>query len=268
MAHDPAISSYPFPHPEDVKSAALDRKPDGAKLRTGTAIKREADMQTQIHSGHGSTGSQRRVHALLAPLVLALMLLLSGGGTARAADAETTIFAGGCFWCVEADFDKIPGVIETVSGYTGGHTQNPTYKQVTGGDTGHYEAVRIRFDPDKVGYAELVSALLRSVDPTDDGGQFCDRGASYRTAIFTLDARQQRVAEAQKADAANQLGTKIVTPVLEAGAFYPAEDYHQDFHERAPRRYTYYRWSCGRDKQVKKIWGADAYKGIPGKPGS
>ncbi|WP_417767780.1 peptide-methionine (S)-S-oxide reductase MsrA [Stappia sp.] len=196
------------------------------------------------------------------------MLQLGGGGMARAADAETAVFAGGCFWCVEADFDKIPGVVETVSGYTGGHTQDPTYKQVTGGDTGHFEAVRVRFDPDRVSYADLVSALLRSVDPTDDGGQFCDRGASYRTAIFTQDDKQQQVAEARKAEAATQLGTEIVTPVLPAGVFYPAEDYHQDFYERSPRRYTYYRWSCGRDKQVKKIWGTDAYKGIPGKPES
>jgi peptide-methionine (S)-S-oxide reductase len=225
-------------------------------------------MQANRHTSQGQAGHRRHARALAAPAVVALMLLLGAGNPTRAADAETAIFAGGCFWCVEADFDKIPGVIETVSGYTGGHTQNPTYKQVTGGDTGHYEAVRIRFDPDKVGYAELVSALLRSVDPTDDGGQFCDRGASYRTAIFTQGTDQTQIAEARKAEAEKQLGTKIVTPVLEAGAFYPAEDYHQDFHERSPRRYTYYRWSCGRDKQVRKVWGENAYKGIPGKPGS
>ena len=167
----------------------LDRKPGRAKLprrkdaSTGRRTCRPTDTQAR---GKPDTGGMPG--ALAAPAVVALMLLLGAGNPTRAADAETAIFAGGCFWCVEADFDKIPGVIETVSGYTGGHTQNPTYKQVTGGDTGHYEAVRIRFDPDKVGYAELVSALLRSVDPTDDGGQFCDRGASYRTAIFTQGA--------------------------------------------------------------------------------
>lgn len=225
-------------------------------------------MQANRRTRYGPAGYRRYARALAVSALFTLMLVALGAGTARAADAETAIFAGGCFWCVEADFDQIPGVVETVSGYTGGHTQDPTYKQVTGGDTGHFEAVRIRFDPDKVSYADLVAALLRSVDPTDDGGQFCDRGASYRTAIFAQDDKQQQVAEARKAEAATQLGAEIVTPVLPAGAFYPAEDYHQDFHERSPRRYTYYRWSCGRDKQVKKIWGADAYSGIPGKTGS
>lgn len=225
-------------------------------------------MQFSRRTRHGPARYRWHVRALAVPAIVALMLQLGGEGMARAADAETAVFAGGCFWCVEADFDKIPGVIETVSGYTGGHTEDPTYKQVTGGDTGHYEAVRIRFDPDKVSYADLVSALLRSVDPTDDGGQFCDRGASYRAAIFAQNDNQQQVAEAQKAEAATQLGAKIVTPILEAGTFYPAEDYHQDFYERSPRRYNYYRWSCGRDKQVRKIWGTDAYTGIPGKPES
>ncbi|WP_029058455.1 peptide-methionine (S)-S-oxide reductase MsrA [Stappia stellulata] len=212
-----------------------------------------------------TTSATRAASGLIGALFLATAVTAAMPTPAAAADEQTAIFAGGCFWCVESDFDKIPGVLQTVSGYTGGTLDNPTYEAVTKGGTGHYEAVRITFDADTVSYAELVAALFRSVDPTDAGGQFCDRGPSYRTAIFATDDDQRRVAERAKAQAADRLDTEIVTPVLDAATFYPAEAYHQDFYEKSPTRYTYYRWSCGRDETVKRVWGKDAFKGIPGK---
>ena len=186
-----------------------------------------------------------------------------------AARADTAIFAGGCFWCVEADFDKVPGVTATVSGFTGGKTKNPTYDDVSAGGTGHYEAVKITFDPGRVSYEELVRLFFRSVDPTDAGGQFCDRGDSYRTAIFASGG-QKAVAEKVKAEAEAALGRGIVTPVKAAGAFYPADDYHQDYYRQSsivitragPKSkksaYKFYRKACGRDARVKELWGAEA----------
>lgn len=200
----------------------------------------------------------------LATLLL-LPLLLVSGAPAWAQTTETAIFAGGCFWCVESDFDRIPGVLETVSGYTGGSLANPTYEQVSAGGTGHYEAVRIRFDPARVSYEALLSAFFRSVDPLDAGGQFCDRGASYRTAIFVAGPEQKAKADAAKANAAAALGRKLATPVLPAAPFYPAEDYHQNYSDKNPTRYAYYRWSCGRDARINAVWGTDAFAGIPGK---
>ncbi|MEZ5911140.1 MAG: peptide-methionine (S)-S-oxide reductase MsrA [Paracoccaceae bacterium] len=194
-------------------------------------------------------------------------LLLGAPGLAA---AETAIVAGGCFWCVESDFESVPGVSSVVSGYTGGTTKNPTYKQVGKGGTGHYEAVEIRFDPAKVSYARLMELFFRSIDPTDAGGQFCDRGESYRTAIFVKSAAQRAEAEKAKAAAAAALGRKIVTPILDAGTFYKAEGYHQDYYKgssivltrRGPKRqseaYKFYRDACGRDQRVKQLWGASA----------
>ena len=173
-------------------------------------------------------------------------------------------FAGGCFWCVESDFDTVPGVLRTISGYTGGTLIDPTYKQVTAGGTGHLEAVRIFFDPKKVSYGTLLEIFWRSVDPTDDGGQFCDRGESYETAIFANSADQKRLAEAskQKLQASGVLKRPIVTPIETAGPFYPAEDYHQDFYKKSSLRYRIYRYGCGRDARVRKLWGKEAYRGI------
>jgi peptide-methionine (S)-S-oxide reductase len=195
---------------------------------------------------------------MIRKLTLGLALAAAPALAQEAGETGTAIFAGGCFWCVEADFDKIDGVLETTSGYTGGETENPTYKQVTYGDTGHYEAVRIDYDPSKVSYETLVNAFFRSVNPTDPGGQFCDRGDSYRTAIFALDEAQREVAEAAKAVAAAELEAKVVTPILDAGTFWPAEAYHQDYYEKNNLQYSYYRWSCGRDGRVEDLWGADA----------
>ncbi len=194
-------------------------------------------------------------------LVAAVFLLCAH--TAGAQKLEKAIFAGGCFWCVESDFDKVPGVVSTTSGYTGGKTKNPTYKQVTYGDTGHYEAVEITYDPAKVSYEALLTAFWHSVDPTDDGGQFCDRGDSYKTAVFALNEKQRKAAEASKKAAQKLLDKPIVTPILAAATFYPAEYYHQNYYQNNSIRYRYYRFSCGRDKRLKNLWGGHAFKGIP-----
>lgn len=195
-------------------------------------------------------------------LTLAASLILFAHA-ASAQKLEKAIFAGGCFWCVESDFDKVPGVVSTTSGYTGGRTKNPTYKQVTYGDTGHYEAVEITYDPAKVSYEALLNVFWHSVDPTDDGGQFCDRGDSYKTAVFALNEKQRAAAEASKKAAQKTLGKTIVTPILDAATFYPAEYYHQNYYQNNSIRYRYYRFSCGRDRKIKNIWGESAFKGIP-----
>ena len=176
----------------------------------------------------------------------------------------TATFAGGCFWCVESDFDKVPGVVETVSGYTGGTVDNPTYKQVTKGGTGHREAVQIRYDPEQVSYERLLHIFWRSVDPTDGGGQFCDRGESYQTAIFAGNDEERRLAEASKEalERSMVLDAPVVTPIEPAGEFYPAEDYHQDYYTKSPFRYRYYRFACGRDSTVQQVWGKEAHDGI------
>ncbi len=168
---------------------------------------------------------------------------------------ETAIFAGGCFWCTEADFEKVPGVVDAVSGYTGGSADSPTYEQVTAGGTGHYEAVRVTYDPAQVSYTQLADYFFRTVDPTDPGGQFCDRGTSYRTAIFVADEEERRIAEAEKAEAQAALGQEVVTPVLPAARFWDAEAYHQDYYRENPVRYRYYRSRCGRDARLKELWG-------------
>ena len=195
-----------------------------------------------------------------------VLVLMLWAGTAAAAE-ERALVAGGCFWCVEADFESVPGVIEVIRGYAGGTVENPTYRQVTGGGTGHYEVVEIRFDPAVISYERILWLFFRSVNPTDAGGQFCDRGDSYRTAIFALDDRQRRAAEAAVAEAARDLGKRIVTPVLPAAPFWPAEAYHQEYYTSeeviltrfGPRRksvaYQLYRASCGRDARVRDLWG-------------
>jgi peptide-methionine (S)-S-oxide reductase len=173
---------------------------------------------------------------------------------AQGARAEA-VFAGGCFWCTESDFDKMAGVISTTSGFAGGKIANPTYEQVSAGDTGHIEAVRVVYDPRRISYSTLAQRFFRTVDPLDSGGQFCDRGYHYRSAIFVADAAQRRAAEAAKAQAAAALKKPIVTLIQPATKFYPAEDYHQDYYKKNPVRYRYYRFSCGRDARLKKVWG-------------
>jgi len=189
---------------------------------------------------------------------LALMLgVVSGAGAQTTAKAT---FAGGCFWCVESDFDKVPGVIRTTSGYTGGSVANPTYEQVSAKTTGHAEAVEIEFDPSRVSYERLLDVYWHSIDPTTKDRQFCDAGSPYRTAIFAHDDAQFKAALASRDALARTkpFAEPIVTEVVRAGAFYPAEEYHQDYYRKNPLRYGYYRTSCGRDARLKQLWGAQA----------
>lgn len=211
------------------------------------------------------------LQVLKAPM---LMIFIGIGIMIQCASAEAAqkraYFAGGCFWCVEADFEKVKGVSEVVSGYTGGKTANPTYKVVSKGGTGHYEAVEIRYNDSQVSYDRLLYLFFRSVDPTDAGGQFCDRGESYRTAIFVTNATERAAAEKAKAEAERELGQKIVTPILNASRFYDAEAYHQDYYKssevvitrRGPKSkanaYKFYRNACKRDQKVKRLWGGSA----------
>ncbi|OJF91875.1 peptide-methionine (S)-S-oxide reductase MsrA [Pararhizobium antarcticum] len=192
--------------------------------------------------------------------VLVLGFLGLGAVAGRAAEPQVAIFAGGCFWCVESDFDKVPGVLETTSGYAGGTSKNPAYKTYIAG--GHREVVEIKFDPDKVSYETLSDILFRTTDPTDGGGQFCDRGFAYSTAIYALSPEQASQAEASKARAQAELGKPIVTPIEPAAKFWPAEDYHQNFATRSSIRYWYYRNACGRNDAVEALWGIKAYAGV------
>ena len=205
--------------------------------------------------------------SILATLAAIGLTFSVSGASAQPAAQETAIatFAGGCFWCIEADFDRVPGVLATVSGYTGGKTDNPTYREVSRGDTGHREALQITYDPQKISYAQLLTVFWHSVDPVDSGGQFCDRGVPYETAVFVHNDEQRKLAEASREQVMKDLGQKIFTPVETAAKFYPAEDYHQDYHNKNPLRYKYYRWNCGRNQKVEQIWGDKAFMGIPKK---
>lgn len=208
--------------------------------------------------------------ATLKPIALTTCMILAFGLRSHMAEAQTTetlTVAGGCFWCVESDFESVPGVIEAVSGYTGGTTKNPTYSQIGKGGTGHYEAVEITFDPSQVSRTHLMELFVRSIDPTDAGGQFCDRGEPYRTAIFVSNTGEKALAQQVLQQAQADLGQKIVTPVLDAKTFYRAEDYHQDYYKGTklvftrfgPKRqasaYKRYRQACGRDARVAQLWG-------------
>jgi peptide-methionine (S)-S-oxide reductase len=195
----------------------------------------------------------RRI-GLALPLWLGLLAGAAGEGAPPATTA-TAIFAGGCFWCVEADFDKIDGVISTTSGYTGGRTVNPSYAEVSRGGTGHAEAVEIVFDPAKVSYEKLLDVLWHNIDPLAKDRQFCDHGDQYRSAIFYRGEEQRRLAEASKAAVAERFGQPIATAIVAAGPFYKAEDYHQDYYQKNPLRYRFYRFNCGRDARLEELWG-------------
>ena len=201
---------------------------------------------------------------MIKPIAFALALL-PFAQTAAAEDIQTTVLAGGCFWCIEKDFESVEGVEEVVSGYSGGTATNPTYKTIRG--SGHLEVVEITYDADVVAYEQLLHDFFRSVDPTDAGGQFCDRGHHYTTAIFVSNPAERAIAEQAKADAQRELGQTIVTPILDAGPFYEAEDYHQDYYKGENRvitrggiktqkeAYEFYREGCGRDQRVAELWG-------------
>ncbi|MEP7283721.1 MAG: peptide-methionine (S)-S-oxide reductase MsrA [Rubrivivax sp.] len=184
----------------------------------------------------------------------------AGSSAATPAGSAKATFAGGCFWCVEADFDKVPGVVSTTSGYIGGTLPNPSYEQVSSKSTGHAEAVEIVYDPGKVSYAQLLDHFWHSIDPTTVDRQFCDRGSPYRTVIFTHGEAQRVAAQASLTALQKDKPFKepIVTKIEAAGAFYPAEGYHQDYYLKNPIRYKYYRTSCGRDARLKSLWGGDA----------
>ncbi|MEO1014946.1 MAG: peptide-methionine (S)-S-oxide reductase MsrA [Pseudomonadota bacterium] len=205
--------------------------------------------------------------AVLAALAAFFFASGRGAGSAEAAtetaanpsgETRTAIFAGGCFWCVEADFEKLNGVVTAVSGYTGGTLENPTYEQVTYGRTGHYEAVEVTYDPVVVSYRELVVFFFRHVDPLDPDGQFCDQGTSYRTAIFAETADERLTALEEKERVSAILGAEVVTPVIDRTAFYVAEDYHQDYYLKNKIKYSLYRTGCGRDRRLEQLWGDKA----------
>ena len=171
------------------------------------------------------------------------------------------ILAGGCFWCIEADFEKVTGVVEVTSGYSGGTLANPTYAQVTAGGTGHYEVVKVVYDPGQVSFDQLLTVFWHSTDPTDAGGQFCDRAPSYAPAVF-VEGDQERARAAASKQALIDRGFDILAPILERAPFYLAEEYHQDYAKKNPIRYRFYRASCGRDAAVRRLWGDEAYKGL------
>jgi peptide-methionine (S)-S-oxide reductase len=194
---------------------------------------------------------------------LAALLLIAGAASAQPkaeSRIESAIFAGGCFWCVEADFDKIEGVVATTSGYVGGRKANPTYQEVSAGHTGHTEAVKVDFDPARVSYAQLLEKFWPTIDPTVKDQQFCDVGSQYRTGIYPLNEQQMKIAEASRAalQKSKPFSQPIVTEIVMAGTFYPAEDYHQDYYLKNPVRYKFYRANCGRDARLRQLWGAAA----------
>lgn len=194
------------------------------------------------------------------PLIALCSLLLSSVVTAADAPpvTATASFAGGCFWCLESDFEKLPGVLAVVSGYEGGKEQNPTYEQVSAHQTGHVESVQVTYDPKQVSYAQLLGWYWHHIDPLTADGQFCDHGPQYRSVIFTANKAERAAALASKQQVEKQLGKPVVTEIVAATQFWPAEEYHQDYYRKNPLRYRYYRHSCGRDQRVEEVWGAAA----------
>lgn len=193
----------------------------------------------------------------IAVAMFSAMLFFASANSSEArgkTETATAVFAMGCFWCAEADFEKIDGVINVVSGYTGGRVRNPTYEQVSAGGTGHYEAVLVTYDPTKVKYSELISVFWKNVDPFDAEGQFCDKGESYRAAIFPQGAAERKAAQASRDYLVGFFKRDLATKIVARGAFYRAEDYHQDYYKKNPIRYRYYRSRCGRDDRLGEVW--------------
>ena len=200
------------------------------------------------------------IRRFAAALAVLFAVLASGQAAAQTAKTAVAIFAGGCFWCMEQPFDVLPGVSSTVSGYIGGTKESANYRAVSSGVTGHYEAVKIEYDPAKVSYEKLLSVFWHNIDPGNSTGQFCDTGPQYRTGIFFTDEAQKKEAEVSKAALAKsgKLPGPVVTEILPATEFYPAEDYHQDYYVKSKAKYEFYRQGCGRDARLKVIWGAAA----------
>ncbi len=210
-----------------------------------------------------ATGGRMMKLALVAACAGVLVTAPASSRAAEPAPASATeiaTFAGGCFWCMTPPFEMLPGVISVTAGYTGGDLKNPTYEEVSAGGTGHLESVQIVYDPQKISYEKLLYVFWRNIDPVTANGQFCDHGEQYRTAIFYHDEEQKRLAEEskQRLEASKRLPGPIVTEIRSASVFYPAEEYHQDYYKKNPIRYKFYRWSCGRDKRLKELWGAEA----------
>lgn len=198
----------------------------------------------------------KNILRLIAILPIALMSSLSAYAASGVnPDHQLATFAGGCFWCMEPPFDELDGVISTTSGYTGGALDNPTYKQVSAGNTGHTEAVQIVFDPARISYAELLEVFWNNIDPLARDRQFCDVGSQYRSGIFYHDDEQQALATASREQIARRFDQPVVTEITAFGRFYPAEGYHQDYYLKNPLRYKYYRWGCGRDQRLQTLWG-------------
>ncbi len=233
------------------------------------------------HPRKGLDASRKRGRSMRRAALVGLLPLLTALGACAQSDSSdpersavqdavapampsasnaVAVFAGGCFWCMEPPFDKLPGVKSTISGYIGGHVADPTYEQVSAGGTGHAEVVQVKYDPRQVSYAELLQVFWRNIDPVAVDRQFCDVGDQYRSAIFTVDEEQQRLAEASKRkwQASGRFEQPIATEIVEATTFYPAESYHQDYYTKNPIRYKYYRFSCGRDGRLEELWGSDA----------
>ena len=197
----------------------------------------------------------RRYLALLALLIVGACTSSAPVERVQPANAATATFAAGCFWCVEEAFEKVPGVVDAVSGYTGGSTADPTYEAVTAGGTGHYEAVRVTYDPARVTYSQLLEVYWRNVDPFDPIGQFCDKGESYRAAVFPATSAETEAAEALKQAVARRFGQPVAVGILSASRFYNAETYHQDYYLKNPQAYRFYKWRCGRAKRLEQLWG-------------
>jgi peptide-methionine (S)-S-oxide reductase len=194
---------------------------------------------------------------ILAALLCTIALTFSGAKTVMAQQYKTAIFAGGCFWCMEGPFERLDGVTNVLSGYSGGHIENPEYKQVSSGTTGHKEVIEITYDPEKVPYKTLLDIFWRNIDPFDPHGQFCDKGEQYSSAIYASDDERE-IAEQSKKEIEELMGRTVATEILPVAPFYSAEDYHQDYYKRNKIRYSYYRGRCGRDKRLKEIWEGDA----------
>jgi peptide-methionine (S)-S-oxide reductase len=201
----------------------------------------------------------------VAAMLLLLAILGGSSGTSLAADQAKATFAGGCFWCMEPEFDKLDGVAAVVVGYTGGATKNPTYEQVSAGRTGHAESVEITYDPTKITYERLLDVFWHNIDPITANRQFCDTGTQYRSAIFYHDGNQRRLAEQSKAalERKKRFAKPIVTEIVPASTFYPAEEYHQHYYAKNPLRYKYYRYGCGRDQRLPELWGPAATASAP-----
>jgi peptide-methionine (S)-S-oxide reductase len=180
----------------------------------------------------------------------------SASQSSAPAETAKATFAGGCFWCMEPPFDKLDGVLSTISGYAGGKKKNPTYEEVSAGNTGHTEVVQVTYDPKKITYEKLLDVFWHNIDPLTANRQFCDAGSQYRTAIFYHDEAQKRLAEESKRALSKRFKEPIVTEITRAAEFYPAEDYHQDYYIKNPLRYNFYRYNCGRDRRLEELWGA------------